>query len=86
MKTHRSLKTPSHIKLSAAVACLVLTAAATTVLAAEQPKLPPGFTPKLPPGRDLRGYPSEDRRAWHARCLCVGETERIFRQAHCASE
>ncbi len=50
MKTHRSLKTPSHIKLSAAFACLVLTAAATTVLAAEQPKLPPGFTPKLPPG------------------------------------
>jgi hypothetical protein len=32
------------MKLSAAVACLVFTAAATTVLAAEQPKLPPGVT------------------------------------------
>ena len=50
MKTHRSLTTPSHIKLSAAVACLVFTAAATTVLAAEQPNLPPSFIPKLPPG------------------------------------
>jgi hypothetical protein len=56
MKAHRSPETPSHVrtasraKLSAAVACLVFTAAATTLLAAEQPKLSPVVTPKLPPG------------------------------------
>jgi hypothetical protein len=50
MKAHRSsttrshVKTPSHVKLSTAVACLVFTAAAIPLLAAEQPKLPPGVT------------------------------------------
>lgn len=50
MGANRFPKTQSRLTLSTALACLVLTAAATTLSAVEEPKLPPVVTPKLPPG------------------------------------